>query len=185
MKKKVLLFTLLAFFVVLMAAPLIRSRPEGDSSQSDPDERIVESGSVSVGFPAPMFTLPDISDIPIKLDDFLGKVVIVNFWATWCVPCREEMPVLDDFGLQYSDSVIILGIAVKDTPESVRDFVEETEVSYPILIDETGVVGTAYHVVGYPTTYFIDAAGIIRGKYIGMMTPRIVLQNLTPLGNIK
>jgi thiol-disulfide isomerase/thioredoxin len=149
---------------------------------SDHSGVVVESGSVTVNSPAPIFSLPGIPGTTVRLDDYLGKVVILNFWATWCAPCKEEMPILDDYGLEHPDSVAILGIAVGDSEEFVRSYMEELNVNYPILIDKTGVVGSVYHVVGYPTTYFVDAKGIIRGKYIGLMTPRVIQQNLIPLG---
>jgi thiol-disulfide isomerase/thioredoxin len=181
-KNKIVVYVSVAIFIGLLAAVLATISSGSDSSPSDPSRSIVESGSVSVSSPAPIFSLPDIQGTTAELDDYLGKVVILNFWATWCVPCKEEMPFLDQYGLDHPDSIVILGIAVGDSEEEVRSFLEEMNVSYPILMDKTGVVGSVYHVVGYPTTYFVDAKGIIRGKYIGLMTPRILQQNLLPLG---
>ena len=167
---------------MLLAAVLAHVNPVTDAGLSEQSDRIVESGSVSVNSTAPIFSLPNLTGARVKLDDYLGKVVIVNFWATWCAPCKEEIPFLDEFSLEHPDTIAILGIAVSDSEESVRSFIEQINVSYPILIDETGVVGSTYHVVEYPTTYFVDATGIIRGKYIGLMTPRILQQNMIPLG---
>jgi cytochrome c biogenesis protein CcmG, thiol:disulfide interchange protein DsbE len=181
-KKKIVLFMAVGVFLVLVVAGLAAIVPSTDSSQPDHSGGIVESGSVSVNSPAPVFSLPDIQGTTIRLDQYLGKVVILNFWATWCVPCKEEMPILNDYGLEHPDSVAILGIAVDDSEESVRSYMDEINIGYPIVIDNTGVVGSVYHVVGYPTTYFVDAKGIIRGKYIGLMTLRILQQNLIPLG---
>jgi thiol-disulfide isomerase/thioredoxin len=181
-KKKIVLYIAVAIIIGLLVAGLATISPGTDSSLSDPFRSIVESGSVSVSSPAPIFSLPDIPGTTVNLDDYLGKVVILNFWATWCAPCKEEMPILDQYGLDHPDSVVILGIAVGDSEESVRSYIEEINVGYPILIDKTGVVGMVYHVVGYPTTYFVDAKGIIRGKYIGLMSLRILQQNLIPLG---
>ena len=182
MKNKIVLYLVIATIIVIVVAGLATTRPDEDSDLSGRSNNLVESGSVSVNSPAPILSLPDLSGTTIELDDYLGKVVVLNFWATWCVPCKEEMPILDQYGLEHPDSIVILGIAVGDSEESVRSFIEEINVSYPILLDETGVVGSVYHVVGYPTTYFVDAAGIIRGKYIGSITPRILQQNLIPLG---
>jgi thiol-disulfide isomerase/thioredoxin len=181
-KKKIILFIAVAIFLALLVAGLAAVSPGTDSGQPDHTSKVVESGSVSVNSPAPIFSLPDIPGTTVRLDEYLGKIVILNFWATWCAPCKEEMPILDDYGLEHPDSVSILGIAVGDSEESVRSYMEEVNVNYPILIDETGVVGSVYHVVGYPTTYFVDAKGIIRGKYIGLMSLRILQQNLITLG---
>jgi thiol-disulfide isomerase/thioredoxin len=171
-----------AIFITLLSTGLAIIGPGTNSGLSVQSVGIVDSGSVSVSSASPIFSLPDISGNTVKLDEYLGKVVVLNFWATWCAPCKEEMPILDQYGLEHPYSVVILGIAVGDSEESVRSYIEEMNISYPILIDKTGVVGSVYHVVGYPTTYLLDAKGIIRGKYIGLMTPRILQQNLIPLG---
>jgi thiol-disulfide isomerase/thioredoxin len=185
MKNKILLYIAIAGFVGFLAAGLAAIRPVTNSITPEQSGSIVERGSVNVNSHAPVFSLPEIAGATIQLDDYLGKVVILNFWATWCAPCKEEMPVLDLFGLEHTDSLVILGIAVGESSETVRSFIEELNVNYPIMIDQTGVVGSVYHVAGYPTTYFIDGKGIIRGKYIGLLTPRILEQNLVSLGITK
>ena len=111
----------------MVIAGIATIRPDTDSDLSDRSNSIVESGSVSVNSPAPIFSLPDISGTTIRLDDYLGKVVIVNFWATWCAPCKEEMPILDQYGLEHTDSIVILGIAVGDSEESVRNLFRKDE----------------------------------------------------------
>jgi cytochrome c biogenesis protein CcmG, thiol:disulfide interchange protein DsbE len=181
-KSKVILVVLLGFVAILLSISFTLDRLGSTNGGQETIVGRVESGSVSVNSPAPGFTLPDPTGISIHLDDYLGKIVIVNFWATWCAPCREEMPVLDEYAIQHSEAVIVLGVAVNDSTASVLDFLHETPVGYPIVIDDNGAVGAVYHVAGYPTTYFIDAAGIIRGKFIGTLTPRILQQNLLPLG---
>jgi thiol-disulfide isomerase/thioredoxin len=181
-KPKVILLLLLGVVAVLL---LISFALDGFGSTTEGQGTItgsVESGSVTVNSPAPGFILTDPTGISINLDDYLGKIVIVNFWATWCAPCREEMPVLDEYVTQHSEAVVVLGVAVNESAASVLGFLQETPVRYPIVIDEQGVIGAVYHVVGYPTTYFIDAAGIIRGKFIGTLTPRVLQQNILPLG---
>jgi peroxiredoxin len=184
-KKKAFVFTILGLIVVLLAVSLVQYWPALESTETGLSTRKVARGSVSINSPAPVFTLPMLTGLDVNLDDYLGRVVILNFWATWCRPCREEMPVLNEFGLQHPDSVVVVGISVNDSPDSVQRFIQELPVSYPILIDATGVVGAAYHVVGYPTTYFLDAEGIIRGKFVGTLTPRVLQQNLTPLGIVQ
>jgi thiol-disulfide isomerase/thioredoxin len=184
-KNKLFLFTLLGIMVVLLTVTFVIDRPGSTAEEQEMVTGSVGSGSVSVNSQAPVFSLPDPTGVMIKLDDYLGKIIVLNFWATWCEPCHEEMPVLDEYNTQYSESVIILGIAVNASLESTISFLQETPVDYPILIDKNGVVAAAYHVAGYPTTYFIDAKGIIRGKFVGLITPRILQQNLTPLGITK
>jgi cytochrome c biogenesis protein CcmG/thiol:disulfide interchange protein DsbE len=184
-KPKVTLFILLVVVAVLLSVSFAMDRSGKTTDGQGTVTGNVERGSVSVNSPAPGFILPDPTGVAVNLDDYLGKIVIVNFWATWCTPCREEMPVLDAYATQHSGSVIVLGVAVNASAGAVLDFLQDTPVGYPIVIDENGVVGAAYHVAGYPTTYFIDAAGIIRGKFIGTITPRVLQQNLSPLGIIE
>jgi cytochrome c biogenesis protein CcmG/thiol:disulfide interchange protein DsbE len=180
-KKIILLIAFAVMTALIMIAIPFTGRPTVIELTGQSGD-IVERGPVSVKSPAPIFSLPDLSGAMVNLDDYLGKNVILNFWATWCIPCKEEMPVLQAYGLEHPDAVVVLGIAVGDSEDSARIFTDEVKVGYPILIDETGVVGLTYHVIGYPTTYFIDAAGIIRGKYTGLLTPRILQQNMIPLG---
>lgn len=181
MRKKILLpIIVIILFVIL--TKLATSQVLTNTSKKTSADLIVERGPVSIGSPAPIFRLMGLDDNSVKLDEYKGKVVILNFWATWCSPCKEEMPILNEYGAQHSDSVVIIGVAVMDSVESIRSFIQQSGVSYSILIDETGVVGSAYHVVGYPTTYFIDTEGMIRGKYVGTLSPRVLQQNLIPLG---
>lgn len=172
----------MAVLAVILAVVLVQTKRLSKPADTDDLINIVERGSVSNGSPAPVFVLPDLSKNVIRLDDYLGRVVLINFWASWCAPCKEEMPVLDMYHQTYSDDLIVLGVAVADSKEAVQTYINEHPVTYPIVIDERGLVGTAYHVIGYPTTYFVDEKGIIRGKYIGPVTSRILQQNLLPLG---
>jgi cytochrome c biogenesis protein CcmG/thiol:disulfide interchange protein DsbE len=173
---------MLGILTIILAVILVQRAPVSDSGISGQSMGVVERGSVSINSPAPVFTLPDLSNSIIRLDDYLGRIVIINFWASWCAPCKEEMPFLDEYGQEYSNRLIVLGVAVADTVEAVQKFLDSNPVTYPIVIDQKGLVGATYHVFGYPTTYFVDEAGIIRGKYIGAITSRILQQNLVPLG---
>jgi cytochrome c biogenesis protein CcmG/thiol:disulfide interchange protein DsbE len=181
-KNKAFLFLVIGILAALLAISFTLEMPGSGTEAGEVFKGGVESGSVSVNSQAPGFTLPDHTGQLNNLDDYQGKIVILNFWATWCTPCREEMPLLDEYAARHAADVVVIGVAVDATAESVISFLGETPVRYPILIDENGMVAAAYHVAGYPMTYFLDAAGIIRGKYIGTITPRVLQQNLTPLG---
>jgi thiol-disulfide isomerase/thioredoxin len=184
-KYKVILIVLLGVVVVLLGASLVLARPELIGNTHDTPGGIVDRGSVTVNSPAPGFTLSGVNGEEVRLDDYLGRIVIINFWATWCAPCKEEMPILSEYAAQHPDSIVVLGVAVNASIESVVAYLLETPVLYPVVIDDRTIVAAAYHVAGYPTSYFIDAEGIIRGKYIGFLTPRVLQQNLEPLGIIE
>ena len=101
----------------------------------------------------------------IKLSDFEGKVVVLNFWASWCPPCRWEMPFFERMSQEYEDQdVVFLGVAISDTLENVRAFAEGVGVTYPNGLDETGEIARDYSVVSLPTTFFIGKDGNVERR---------------------
>ena len=115
-----------------------------------------------VGGPAPDFELELFDGGKVRLSDFEGKVVVLNFWASWCPPCREEMPGFERTWLAYRDQgVVFVGVAVQDYEPDSRAFVEETGVTYPIGMDRTGRIVRSYRPTSMPTTFLIDREGVI------------------------
>lgn len=128
------------------------------------------SASPREGFLAPEFTLATLDGTKVTLSDLRGKIVLINLWATWCPPCRAEMPALENAYEQYRDSgVVILGINVtyQDSERDIPPFVEEFELTFPILLDRDGSVSTLYQLRGLPTTFFVNREGIIRTVVVG------------------
>lgn len=122
------------------------------------------------GFPAPDFTLNTLDGSEITLSTLRGKIVVINIWATWCPPCRAETPALQNSYEQYKDlGVVILGVNLtnQDTLTAIKIFVQEFNLTYPILLDEEGKVASLYQNMALPSTYFIDRQGIIRTVVIG------------------
>jgi len=110
--------------------------------------------------PTPDFTLPDPEGKKISLKDFKGKLVFLNFWASWCVPCREEMPAMERLYQQYkTKGFVILAVNVKDSRKDALAFIKELKLTYPIVLDPDGDVGLLYGAFGLPTTYLIDRKG--------------------------
>jgi cytochrome c biogenesis protein CcmG/thiol:disulfide interchange protein DsbE len=121
-----------------------------------------------VGDIAPDFVLPALDGSVHKLSNYRGKVVLVNLWATWCPPCVAEMPILNELAKKYgARGLTILGIAGDDDPETVRGFVQESPVSFEVLLDPGGAVGTQYGITGYPESFFVDRDGRLEEKVIG------------------
>lgn len=106
----------------------------------------------------------------IRLSEMRGKVVALNFWATWCGPCRLEMPDLQDRAELFPDQLVVLGVNFAETAEEVAAFREEVGIDFPLLLDPEGDVQRLYRVLGYPTTFFIDEQGTIRAQHIGLMS---------------
>ena len=129
------------------------------------------SGRAELGNSAPDFTLPDLDGNTVRLSDFRGKVVFLNFWATWCPPCRAEMPDIEKVHQKYKDQdVVVLGIDLRENASTVRAFVEGGGYTWAFLLDTTGEVGSMYRVSAIPTSYFVDKKGVIRAVAIGGMT---------------
>ena len=114
-----------------------------------------------VNQPAPEFELPDVTGKKLKLSDFRGRVVLVNFWATWCGPCLIERPILNNIYDELGgDDFEILAITQED-PDHVRDFLKRSPMHYPVLFDTNGDVAEKFGLTVYPTLYFIDREGMI------------------------
>ena len=124
------------------------------------------------GEPAEDFSVPMFDGSTFTLSDHLatdGRPLIVNFWASWCLPCRTEMPELDEVATQHTD-VAVVGVAVEDSYELALGFAEEVAVSYPLGIDETDLVGASLPYFGLPTTWVIGSDGIVLRQIQGQVT---------------
>jgi len=121
-----------------------------------------------IGFTAPDFTLPTVDNREISLSDYRGRPVILNFWATWCGPCRYEVPAFKTFYERYpEEEVVIIAVNTQDDPDSARGYARADGLKFLIPIDPRGVVAGMYNVRGMPTTFFINEAGIITSIKIG------------------
>lgn len=124
---------------------------------------------------APDFELKDLSGKSVRLSDFKGKVVMVNFWATWCPPCKAEMPDLEKiYGMFKKQGFVVLGVSLDDEPTKavpgfLADFKKDTgvKITYPILVGDEAIADAYGGIRGIPTTFLIDRKGIVRKKYIG------------------
>lgn len=126
-----------------------------------------------VGFPAPDFTLQTLDGQAVSLADFRGKTVFVNFWATWCGPCRLEMPEMKRLHEKQIPNLVILAVNMTDTERSaehVRQFMDHFEYRFTTPLDQDGRVARQYNVVSIPTSYFVGPDGIIKAKHMGPMT---------------
>lgn len=121
--------------------------------------------SPDIGHPAPDFTLPTPNGGTLSLTDLRGQPVILNFWATWCGPCRVEIPALEAASRRAGSQAVILGVSVQESASTVSAFAAEVGMTYPVALDLDAKVARTYRVVGFPTTYIIDAQGIIVDIY--------------------
>ncbi len=117
------------------------------------------------GAPAPNFTLSTLDNETITLSDLRGQVIILNLWTSWCPPCREEMPTLNEVYQTYKDDglvVLAVNSTVQDREAAAREFAAEYAFDFPILLDHDGIVTRAYQLQSLPTTFFIDRRGVIQ-----------------------
>ena len=127
--------------------------------------------AAKVGEPAPDFTLQTPDGDMLSLSDLRGRPVLVNFWATWCPPCKIEMPDMEDVYQKYQDQgFTIVAVDQQESPAAVQAFFDEMGLTFQPVIDSTGEIFNVYRVVALPTSYFIDSDGIIRFQRRGMMT---------------
>jgi peroxiredoxin len=168
--------------------------PQEEPSSLEPDslltpEEVVEiSGEVQTPAPdvgqfAPNFRLRDPHDRIYELKDFEGNIVLLNFWATWCGPCRLEMPLLEQHRQELADeNFVILAVNLQESVTAVQAFVDEMGLSFPVLLDEDGHVSEQYRIIGYPSTIIIDSSGRIRTIHIGIISEPQLHEYLGQIG---
>jgi thiol-disulfide isomerase/thioredoxin len=198
-RQRVWLAALAATMAVAACAPPA-SNPDPSSNLSG--SSLALSG-VAIGSPAPDFTLETLdpaereagTGVPsaalqgsssssggeVSLSDFRGRPVFINFWASWCAPCREEMPdIVEAYNRHRDVGLVVLAIdnTQLDVVEDVRAFVKEFRMPFPVLLDEEGAAVKAFGVPGLPTSVFIDKDGFVRGVNVGPLTEDTLAEHL-------
>ena len=137
--------------------------------------KVFSKPSPLVGREASDFTLELFNGDKLRLSDLRGKAVLLNFWASWCIPCRDEAPALEESWRKYKDkSVVFIGIDVWDDKNSALTYIKQFGGGYVNGIDPKGEIAVDYGVGGVPETYFIDASGKVIDKYVGPLTGEMI-----------
>lgn len=176
MKKGLILTVIIAMFG--WAIYSFVAKDDGNATESAQDD--IGVIGLEKGNFAPDFELESIDGDPIKLSDLRGQPVFVNFWATWCPPCRAEMPDMQKIHEEYDD-VTILAVNEVDTessPRNVEKFIEEFGITFPIPSDSGLNVGTRYRATSLPTTYLINPDGTIHNVAVGPLTYEMMVQEI-------
>ncbi len=129
-----------------------------------------EPPAAETGRAAPNFRLADLASSSSALTDYRGKFVLVNFWASWCGPCRGEVPDLEALSQRQADRLVVLGVNQQESREAAAKFAQEFDVSYAILLDRSGEVSQAYRLGGLPVTFLVNPEGVILRIYRGRIT---------------
>ena len=128
------------------------------------------SGLTRVGKAAPEFSMPLIGGGTFELSAHLGNPIVVNFWASWCPPCRRESPLLERTWRAYAgDGVLFVGVDIQDNPEDAQAYLDEFDLTFPNGTDQGGRITVDYGVIGLPVTFFIGAEGIVEGRFVGAL----------------
>lgn len=150
---------LLAIFLIFHSGSIIGRAKDGP---------VLPANAARSGKEVPDFSLIDVTGESVALSDFQGKRVLLNVWASWCPPCRAEMPDLEALHQKYDD-LVVLAVNSGDDAATVKEFVDNFDISFPVLIDENQQVSKLYKVRGLPTTFFIDSQGILRKTHMGQL----------------
>ncbi|OGT29543.1 MAG: hypothetical protein A2W28_07205 [Gammaproteobacteria bacterium RBG_16_51_14] len=151
-------------------------------TQGDAKNEFSSKSSAETKEPVPNFTLLLIDGKNFNLSDYKGKPILINFFASWCLPCREEMPALEKIAHEYKPKgVVFLGIAIDDTEEKMKNFIAKYGVTFPVGLDKTAAIQKSFGLYGIPTTYFIDKRGIINYFHSGSVTEELLQHELDKL----
>ncbi len=184
LKRKDLLFVLAGLIIgvglgiVLIFGLDLASFPGLIDSSSDS----IPPPGPKVGAQAPDFELETLNGDNLSLQDLQGKTVLLNFWATWCAPCRIEMPALEERHDRYQPDFMVVGINFDEPAEDVSAYALELGLTFPVLLDPGGEVQRQYQIRGYPTSFIIDGDGIIRVQHIGQLTESQLDEYLSQVG---
>ena len=154
--------------VFLLAALVLGAAPLHSGAASADFRAMPKLQEVKDRPAAPDFTLPNAGGKKISLKDYRGKVVFLNFWATWCESCRDEMPSMERLYQEFKGKGLeIVAVNIKEKPQDAVAFARELKLTYPVLLDSEGEVGLLYGAFGLPATYLIDRKGVVLARMWG------------------
>ena len=191
MKKKILGLIVIAALVAIATISFVRDNIDeqeafaGEQMGTDLANNPANEG-LGKGNAAPNFTLTTLEGEEVTLSDYKGKKVVLNFWATWCPPCKAEMPHMQNYyeDMAEKENVEILAVNLTSTDvglEKVKAFQEDFALSFPIPLDEDAVVEDIYQAITIPTTYMIDTTGTIQNKIVGPMDEQMLTDYISNL----
>ncbi|WP_017726119.1 TlpA disulfide reductase family protein [Halalkalibacterium ligniniphilum] len=166
----------IAFLAILVGWSALTMNEDKEMTRSGESQTAT---GIAVGQKAPDFTLQALDGTSASLSDFRSQPVMINFWATWCPPCRAEMPDMERFYQNHEVEVLAVNLTTTEYSKGeVQQFVAEIGVSFPILLDEANEVASLYQIQPLPTSLFIDREGVIRHINVGPMNEEMMIRVL-------
>lgn len=174
---------IISLTVVLGGVWIVFSKSLVGAGATTVDGAITLEPAPIAGHPAPNFELVSTNGETVRLSDFEGKPVILNFWATWCGPCRAEFPEFQQAAVDNADRLVIVGInnTSADNPNAIPEFLDEYGITFPILLDSDREALDAYNVLGLPTTIFIDDQGVVNEVFTGPLNKAYIESKISEL----
>jgi len=167
-------WAVVAVLAILFGARLFFTRHNGASRTAT-----LKSGQPLL---APDFTLPQLDGQTLRLSSYRGKVVLLDFWATWCVPCREQIPHFIEMQDKYrAEGFEIIGVSMDDGPEPVRSFFQQFHMNYPVVMGNAKIGELYGGVLGLPIAFLLDRNGRVYAKHIGATTPETIEKEVVAL----
>jgi peroxiredoxin len=173
---------LIGLVIILGSMWIAFSRTLAGNTMTASQAAALEPAAIS-GHPAPDFELKTLEGETVRLSDFKGKPVLINFWATWCGPCRAEFPDFQKASVDNAGNLVIIGInnTSTDQKDQIPAFLAEFGVTFPIVLDETGETAKAYRILGLPTSIFIDRKGVVNEVFTGPINKAYIESKLPEL----
>jgi peroxiredoxin len=176
-QKQILLLGGVGLTAVLIIGLILLSQSSTGSGRAAP-----YTGPATQGKPAPDFTLPTLDGAETSLSDYAGQVVVVNFWATWCPPCKAEMPGINDYyEARKADGLTVLAVNAQEDQATVEQFITANGFSFPVLLDGRGQAVQRYQVHSFPSTFIIDRQGTLQAIHTGLISPQQLDALVAPL----
>jgi cytochrome c biogenesis protein CcmG/thiol:disulfide interchange protein DsbE len=148
-----------------------------------PKNAITEQNTLpKIGSQVPVFELINLEDKKKENKDFLGKPLIINFWASWCGPCKLEMPLLQTTAQKYKSDINLIAVNFEESKETATQFIYQNNIEVPVLLDQSGKTADSFGVHAFPVTFFIDKDGILQSIHIGQLDEKLMRTYLKTIG---
>lgn len=166
------------FLPIILLAAMLAGGCNATTSPATTNQSANVPEGISIGNRAIDFELQTLDGKTVKLSDYRGKPVLLNFWATWCGPCRFEMPFLQQINDSYAaKGLVMLAVDIDESPDTVKKFMADFNLSLTVPMDTGKKISKAYSITGIPTTFLIDKNGIIRQKIVGAFPDKATIEN--------